>query len=69
MQRGVYVNVLPVIFGKITTNQCRGLVAASKSGGPPVAKKRKHGTGTFCTHNTPTKPAVLVESLTLLFCS
>ena len=51
--------VLPVFFGEITTDQYKGLAAALKSGKSPAAKKRKHGAGTSCTHNTPTKRAVL----------
>ena len=66
-QRGVYVNVekfyLFLFFCEITTDQYRGVSAALKSGGSPAAK-RKHGTGTSCTHNTPTKRAVLDRVVT-----
>ena len=56
--------VLPVFFGKVTTDQYRGVAAALKSGGSPAAKERKHGTSTSCTHNSPTKRAVLNRVVT-----
>ena len=49
-------------FGEITTDQYKGVAAALEFGGSPAAKKRKHGTS--CTHNIPTKRAVLDRVVT-----
>ena len=56
--------ILPEFFGAITTDQFRGVAAAFKQGGSPVAKVRKHGNGTSCKHDSPTRRAVLELAVT-----
>ena len=57
--------ILPEFFGAITTDHFRGVAAAFKQGGSPVAKVRKHGSGTSCKHDSPTRRAVLELAVTL----
>ena len=54
--------ILPEFFGAITTDQFRGVAAAFKQGGLPVAKVR--GSGTSCKHDSLTRRAVLKLAVT-----
>ena len=55
--------ILPEFVGAITTDQFRGVAAAFKQGGSPVAKVRKHGSGTSWTHGTTCLLMSFVEQL------
>ena len=56
--------ILPEFFGAITNDQFRGVTAAFKQGGSPVAKVRKHCSGTSCKHDSLTRRAVLELAVT-----
>ena len=55
---------MPEFFGAITADQSRGVAAALKQGESPVAKVRKHVSGTSCKHDSPTRRAVLKLAVT-----
>ena len=58
--------ILSEFFGAITTDQFRGVAAAFKQGGSPVAKVRKHGSGTSCKHDSATRMHGTIMSLDVI---